>query len=138
MGLVGFPNAGKSTLLSKISAAKPEIASYPFTTLIPQLGIVAYKIAQKSFVMADLPGIIEDAHLGKGLGHRFLRHIERNAVLLFVIPADSDDIKKEYKILLNELKLYNKELLVKPRLLGISKSDLLDAELKKLIKKRTP
>jgi GTPase len=137
VGLVGFPNAGKSTLLSKISAAKPEIASYPFTTLIPQLGIVAYK-NHKSFVMADLPGIIEDAHLGKGLGHRFLRHIERNAVLLFVIPADSNDIKKEYKILLEELKLYNRELLVKPRLLGISKSDLVDAELKKLIKKELP
>jgi len=137
VGLVGFPNAGKSTLLSKISAARPEIASYPFTTLVPQLGIVAYR-DNRSFVMADLPGIIEDAHLGKGLGHRFLRHIERNAVLLFVIPADSDDIKKEYKILLNELKLYNKELLVKPRLLGISKSDLVDAELKKLIKKELP
>jgi GTP-binding protein len=137
VGLVGFPNAGKSTLLSVMSAAKPEIANYAFTTLTPNLGIVSYR-DDKSFVMADLPGIIEGAHLGKGLGHRFLRHIERNSVLLFLIPIDSDDIKKEYKILLNELKQYNPELLIKPRLLAISKCDMADDELMKLIKKELP
>ena len=137
VGLVGFPNAGKSTLLSKVTAAKPEIANYAFTTLVPQLGIVQYR-DNKSFVMADLPGIIEGAHLGKGIGHRFLRHIERNAVLLFVIPVDSPDIKKEYKVLQNELKQFNEELLDKPRLLAISKSDQADEELMKLIKKELP
>ena len=129
VGLVGFPNAGKSTLLSVVSAAKPEIANYPFTTLTPNLGIVAYR-DYRSFVMADIPGIIEGAHEGKGLGLRFLRHIERNSVLLFMVPADADDIHKEYKILVNELGLYNPELLDKPRLLTISKSDMLDDELK--------
>ena len=119
VGLVGFPNAGKSTLLSVVSAAKPKIANYPFTTLVPQLGIVSYRDGA-SFAMADIPGIIEGAHEGKGLGLRFLRHIERNAVLLFLIPADSDDIVKEYDVLLNELQLYNPELLDKPRLLAIS------------------
>lgn len=137
VGLVGFPNAGKSTLLSVISAAKPEIADYPFTTLVPNLGVVAYR-DNLSFVMADIPGIIEGAHEGKGLGHRFLRHIERNSVLLFMVPAESSDIKKEYKILLNELKMYNPELLDKKRILAISKSDLLDAELMKLLKKELP
>ncbi len=137
VGLVGFPNAGKSTLLSVLSAAKPEIADYPFTTLTPNLGIVSYR-DDRSFVMADIPGIIEGAHLGKGIGHRFLRHIERNSMLLFMIPADSNDIKKEYKILLNELKQYNPELIHKPRLLAITKSDLLDAELEKLLKKELP
>jgi len=137
VGLVGFPNAGKSTLLSVVSAAKPEIANYAFTTLTPNLGIVSYR-DDKSFVMADLPGIIEGAHEGKGLGIRFLRHIERNAVLLFMIPCDSSDIKKEYEILLNELKLYNPELLHKPRLLAITKSDLADDELEKLMKKDLP
>ena len=128
VGLVGFPNAGKSTLLSVVSAAKPEIANYPFTTLVPNLGIVAYR-DHKSFVMADIPGIIEGAHKGKGLGHRFLRHIERNAVLLFMIPADSDDILEEYQILLNELGQYNPDLLDKERILAITKCDLLDDEL---------
>lgn len=128
VGLVGFPSAGKSTLLSVVSAAKPKIADYPFTTLVPNLGIVSYR-GELSFVMADIPGIIEDAHLGKGLGIRFLRHIERNATLLFMVPADAKDIKKEYEILLNELKQYNPELLDKKRLLAISKSDLLDEEL---------
>ena len=137
VGLVGFPNAGKSTLLSAISAAKPKIASYPFTTLTPNLGIVSYR-EDKSFVMADIPGIIEKAHEGKGLGIRFLRHIERNSVLLFVIPSDADDIEKEYQILLNELKMYNPELLYKPRLLGISKTDLIDEELKTLIQQNLP
>lgn len=132
VGLVGFPNAGKSTLLSVLSAAKPKIANYPFTTLTPNLGIVAYRDHQ-SFVMADIPGIIEKAHEGKGLGHRFLRHIERNAVLLFMIPADTDNIRQEYEILLNELEQYNPELLDKPRLLAITKSDLLDEELKELL-----
>ena len=137
VGLVGFPNAGKSTLLSVVSAAKPEIADYPFTTLVPNLGMVPYR-DHRSFVMADIPGIIEGAHKGKGLGDRFLRHIERNSVLLFLVPADSKDIKKEYKILEKELKLYNPELLHKDRLLAISKSDMLDEELKGLIKKELP
>ena len=129
VGLVGFPNAGKSTLLSVVSAAKPKIADYPFTTLAPSLGIVAYR-DNKSFVMADIPGIIEGAHEGKGLGIRFLRHIERNSILLFVIPADSNNIREEYEVLMNELGLYNPELLDKKRVLAISKSDLLDDELK--------
>lgn len=128
VGLVGFPNAGKSTLLSSISAAKPKIANYPFTTLEPNLGIVNYR-DNRSFVMADIPGIIEGASEGKGLGLRFLRHIERNAVLLFLIPADADDIKKEYDILLNELNTFNPDLIDKPRMLAISKSDMLDDEL---------
>ncbi|MDR1667048.1 MAG: GTPase ObgE [Bacteroidales bacterium] len=128
VGLVGFPNAGKSTLLSVISAAKPEIADYPFTTLTPNLGMVAYR-DHRSFVVADIPGIIEDAHLGKGLGTRFLRHIERNSILLFMIPADSKDIEAEYRILLNELKLYNPELSDKKRLIAVTKCDLLDEEL---------
>ncbi len=128
VGLVGFPNAGKSTLLSVMSAAKPKIGNYPFTTLKPNLGIVSY-VEGKSFVMADIPGIIEGASEGKGLGLRFLRHIERNSLLLFVIPADSDDIHKEYNILLNELTQYNPELLDKQRVLAISKSDMLDEEL---------
>ena len=129
VGLVGFPNAGKSTLLSVLTAAKPKIADYPFTTLKPSLGIVKYRDF-KSFVMADIPGIIEGAAEGKGLGLRFLRHIERNSVLLFLIPADSDDINNEYRILVNELKKYNPELLDKERVLAISKSDMLDDELK--------
>ena len=137
VGLVGFPNAGKSTLLSVLSAAKPKIANYPFTTLVPQLGIVSHR-ESNSFVMADIPGIIERAHEGKGLGHRFLRHIERNATLLFVIAADSDDIKKEYAVLLNELEQYNPELLDKPRVLAISKADLLDEELRKLLEPELP
>ena len=137
VGLVGFPNAGKSTLLSVITAAKPKIADYAFTTLKPNLGIVEYR-EYKSFVMADIPGIIEGAAEGKGLGHRFLRHIERNSTLLFLIPADSDDINKEYEILLNELKKHNPELLDKQRLLAISKSDMLDDELKEEIKKEMP
>ena len=137
VGLVGFPNAGKSTLLSVVSAAKPEIANYPFTTLVPNLGIVAYRDHQ-SFVMADIPGIIEGAHKGKGLGHRFLRHIERNSVLLFMIPADSDNIIEEYEILLKELKQYNPELLDKEKMLAITKSDLLDQELTQEIKKELP
>ena len=129
VGLVGFPNAGKSTLLSVISAAKPKIADYPFTTLEPNLGIVSY-YDEQSFVMADIPGIIEGAHLGKGIGLRFLRHIERNSILLFLIPADSDDPAREYGILLNELKEYNPELLVKGRILAVSKSDMLDEKMK--------
>ncbi|TCO10628.1 GTPase ObgE [Natronoflexus pectinivorans] len=128
VGLVGFPNAGKSTLLAAVSAAKPEIADYPFTTLIPNLGIVEYRDL-KSFVMADIPGIIEGAHEGKGIGLRFLRHIERNSILLFMIPADSKNIKDEYRILLNELEQHNPELLDKQRILAISKSDFLDKEL---------
>ncbi len=137
VGLVGFPNAGKSTLLSVITSAKPKIADYAFTTLKPNLGIVEYRDF-KTFVIADIPGIIEGAAEGKGLGHRFLRHIERNSTLLFLIPADSDDIKKEYHILLNELKKHNPELLDKERLLAISKSDMLDEELKDEIKKDLP
>ena len=128
VGLVGFPNAGKSTLLSSISAARPKIADYPFTTMEPQLGIVSYR-DNRSFVMADIPGIIEGASEGKGLGLRFLRHIERNAVLLFMVPADADDIKREYEILLNEVSQFNPELMDKPRVLAISKSDMLDDEL---------
>jgi len=128
VGLVGFPNAGKSTLLSVLSAAKPKIADYPFTTLVPNLGIVKYR-EDRSFVMADIPGIIEGASEGKGLGHRFLRHIERNSMLLFLVPADADDIANEYQVLVNELKEYNPELLDKERLLAISKSDMLDEEL---------
>jgi GTP-binding protein len=128
VGLVGFPNAGKSTLLSVITDAKPKIADYAFTTLKPNLGIVAYRDYQ-SFVIADIPGIIEGASEGKGLGYRFLRHIERNSILLFLVPADSPDINKEYAILLNELKLHNPELLDKSRILAISKSDMLDDEL---------
>ena len=137
VGLVGFPNAGKSTLLSVITAAKPKIADYAFTTLKPNLGIVEYR-EFKSFVMADIPGIIEGAAEGKGLGHRFLRHIERNSTLLFLIPADSDDIRKEFDILLNELKKHNPELLDKQRLLAISKTDMLDQELKEEIKNELP
>ncbi len=137
VGLVGFPNAGKSTLLSVVSAAKPKIANYPFTTLEPNLGIVAYR-DQKSFAMADIPGIIEGASEGKGIGLRFLRHIERNAILLFLVPADSDDIVKEYNILLNELEQYNEELLKKQRILAISKSDMLDEELIQEIKQTLP
>lgn len=137
VGLVGFPNAGKSTLLSAISAAKPEIADYPFTTLVPNLGVVEYRDF-KSFVMADIPGIIEGAAEGKGLGIRFLRHIERNAVLLFLVPADSPNIQEEYAILLRELKKYNPQLLDKTRLLAISKADLLDEELKAAIEKELP
>lgn len=137
VGLVGFPNAGKSTLLAKISAAKPKIADYAFTTLEPNLGIVDY-YDHKSFVMADIPGIIEGAHEGKGLGLRFLKHIERNSMLLFMVPADSKDIKNEYKILLNELKQYNPELLDKQRVLAVTKSDMLDEELTKEIKKHLP
>ena len=135
VGLVGFPNAGKSTLLSVVSAAKPEIADYPFTTLVPQLGIVGYRDGQ-SFCMADIPGIIEGASEGKGLGLRFLRHIERNAVLLFMVPATSENIEKEYKILLSELEKYNPQLLTKARILAISKCDTLDEkDLAKLHKK---
>lgn len=136
-GLVGFPNAGKSTLLSVISAAKPEIADYPFTTLTPNLGLVRYR-DDRSFVVADIPGIIEGAHEGRGLGLRFLRHIERNSVLLFMVPADSKNIKQEYTILLNELEQYNPELLDKSRILAITKCDLLDDELKSEIKKDLP
>jgi GTP-binding protein len=134
VGLVGFPNAGKSTLLSVMSAAKPKIANYPFTTLVPNLGMVEYR-DYRSFVMADIPGIIEGAHEGKGLGHRFLKHIERNALLLFLIPADSKDIKAEYKILLNELKAFNPELLQKERVIAITKCDMMDDELMGLMKK---
>lgn len=128
VGLVGFPNAGKSTLLASITAAKPEIANYPFTTLVPNLGIVPYR-DYRSFVMADIPGIIEGAHEGRGLGHRFLRHIERNSLLLFMIPADSNDLRAEYKVLENELAMYNPELMHKKRVLAVTKSDLLDEEL---------
>jgi GTP-binding protein len=137
VGLVGFPNAGKSTLLSVVSAAKPKIADYAFTTLTPNLGVVKYR-DDKSFVMADIPGIIEGAAEGRGLGIRFLKHIERNSLLLFLVPADSKDIKDEFEILLNELRKYNPELLDKKRLLAISKSDMLDEELKDAIKKELP
>ena len=134
VGLVGFPNAGKSTLLAAVSAAKPKIADYPFTTLIPNLGIVSYRERQ-SFAMADIPGIIEGAHTGKGLGLRFLRHIERNSMLLFLIPADAGDYRKEYQILMNELGKFNPELLDKQRFLAISKADMLDEEMMKDISK---
>ena len=138
VGLVGFPNAGKSTLLSVVSAAKPEIGDYPFTTIIPNLGIVSYR-DNRSFVMADIPGIIEGASKGKGLGLRFLRHIERNSVLLFLVPADtSRSIKEEYEILLHELEEYNPELMHKPRVLAISKSDVLDEELTEEMKQELP
>jgi GTP-binding protein len=137
VGLVGFPNAGKSTLLASLSAAKPKIASYPFTTLTPNLGFVQYR-DNRSFVIADIPGIIEDAHLGKGLGHRFLRHIERNAVLLFMVPCDTDDIQKDFNILMRELEMYNEELLDKPRLLAITKCDLIDEEMQKLLRPTLP
>jgi GTP-binding protein len=137
VGLVGFPNAGKSTLLSVTTAAKPKIANYPFTTLEPNLGIVGYR-DHRSFVMADIPGIIEGASEGKGLGHRFLRHIERNSLLLFLVPADSEDIHNEYRILLNELAQYNPELLDKRRVLAISKSDMLDEELTDALKQDLP
>jgi GTP-binding protein len=137
VGLVGFPNAGKSTLLSVVSAAKPKIADYAFTTLTPNLGVVKYR-DDLSFVMADIPGIIEGASEGKGLGIRFLKHIERNSLLLFLIPADAKDIRKEFDILLNELRQYNPELLDKKRLLAISKSDLLDDELKTEMRRELP
>ena len=137
VGLVGFPNAGKSTLLAAVSAAKPKIANYPFTTLEPNLGIVSYRDG-KSFVMADIPGIIEGASAGKGLGLRFLRHIERNAILLFMIPADSDDIQKDYEILLGELTQYNPELLDKSRILAITKCDMLDDDLIEEMKAHLP
>ena len=137
VGLVGFPNTGKSTLLSVVSAAKPEIANYAFTTLVPNLGIVSYR-DERSFIMADIPGIIEGAAEGKGLGLRFLRHIERNSTLLFLVPADSDDILKEYHILLGELEKYNPQLLDKNRILAISKSDMLDQELKDEIAQNLP
>lgn len=138
VGLVGFPNAGKSTLLSAVTAAKPKIGDYPFTTLTPQLGIVKVREGQ-TFIMADIPGIIEGAHEGRGLGHRFLRHIERNSILLFMIPADTDrKISDEYQILLSELEAYNEDLLDKPRLLAISKSDLIDADIEKMLKPTLP
>lgn len=137
VGLVGFPNAGKSTLLSSISAARPKIADYPFTTMEPSLGIVDYR-GDRSFVMADIPGIIEGASEGKGLGLRFLRHIERNAVLLFMVPADSDDIKHDYEVLLNEVREFNPDLADKSRVLAISKSDMLDDELREEIAKELP
>lgn len=137
VGLVGFPNAGKSTLLSAISAARPKIADYPFTTMEPQLGIVAYR-DNRSFVMADIPGIIEGASEGKGLGLRFLRHIERNAVLLFMVPADADDITEQYRILLRELERFNPQLMDKHRILAISKSDMLDDELREAIEPTLP
>ena len=137
VGLVGFPNAGKSTLLASVSAAKPKIADYPFTTLVPNLGFVRYR-DNKSFVIADIPGIIEDAHLGKGLGYRFLRHIERNAVLLFMVPCESDDINKDFQILLHELEMYNPELLDKPRLCAITKCDLIDESVQEMLKPTLP
>ena len=137
VGLVGFPNVGKSTLLSVLSAAKPKIANYPFTTLEPNLGIVSYR-GEQSFVMADIPGIIEGASEGKGLGLRFLRHIERNSLLLFMIPADSDDIRKEYEILSNELEKYNPDLAEKTRVLAITKSDMLDQELEEALARELP
>jgi GTP-binding protein len=137
VGLVGFPNAGKSTLLSVITAAKPKIGDYPFTTLTPNLGIVSYRDGG-SFVVADIPGIIEHAHEGKGLGHRFLRHIERNATLLFMIPADTENIRKEYEILLHELKMYNPELMDKPRVLALTKSDRIDDEIRSWLEPDIP
>ena len=137
VGLVGFPNAGKSTLLSAVSSARPKIANYPFTTLEPSLGIVSYRDNQ-SFVMADIPGIIEGASEGKGLGLRFLRHIERNSLLLFMVPGDTDDIKKEYEILLNEVATFNPELMDKQRVLAITKSDLLDEELMEMLSENLP
>ncbi len=137
VGLVGFPNAGKSTLLSVMSAAKPKIADYPFTTLTPNLGMVSYR-DNRSFIIADIPGIIEKAHEGKGLGARFLKHIERNAVLLFMVPADTDNIKKEYEILLNELKMFNPELLDKPKMLAVTKTDLIDPELEEMLREDLP
>ncbi len=137
VGLVGFPNAGKSTLLSVMSAAKPKIADYAFTTLVPNLGIVSYR-DHRSFVMADIPGIIEGASEGKGLGHRFLRHIERNSILLFLVPADADDISEQYEVLLEELRKYNPELLDKQRVLAISKNDMLDEELRQEISESLP
>ena len=137
VGLVGFPNAGKSTLLSALSSAKPKIANYPFTTLEPSLGIVAYRDNQ-SFVMADIPGIIEGASEGKGLGLRFLRHIERNSLLLFMVPGDTDDIKKEYEVLLNELRQFNPDMLDKHRVLAVTKCDLLDDELMDMLRETLP
>ncbi|MDD5896565.1 MAG: Obg family GTPase CgtA, partial [Prevotellaceae bacterium] len=137
VGLVGFPNAGKSTLLSALSSARPKIANYPFTTLEPSLGIVGYR-DHKSFVMADIPGIIEGASEGKGLGLRFLRHIERNSLLLFMVPGDTDDIKKEYEILLNELRNFNPDMLDKHRVLAVTKCDLLDEELIEMLKETLP
>ena len=137
VGLVGLPNVGKSTLLSVLSAAKPEIANYEFTTLVPNLGMVQYRDG-KSFAMADIPGIIEGAHRGRGLGHRFLRHIERNATLLFCIPADADDIRAQYRTLLNELSAYNPELLDKPRILALTRADTVDEELKQLREDEVP
>ncbi len=137
VGMVGFPNAGKSTLLSVISAAKPEIADYPFTTIVPNLGVVKYR-DYKSFVVADIPGLIEGAAEGKGLGHRFLRHIERNSILLFMIPADSNNIIKDFEILMIELKKYNPELLDKKRVLAVTKADLLDEELKQELSLELP
>lgn len=134
VGLVGFPNAGKSTLVSALSAAKPKIADYPFTTLVPQLGMVAYR-GHQSFVIADIPGIIEGAHTGRGLGLRFLRHIERNATLLFMVPCTTEDIRKEYRILLNEIKQYNPELLDKPRVLAVTKCDLIDADIIEMLRR---
>jgi GTP-binding protein len=137
VGLVGFPNAGKSTLVSALSNARPKIANYPFTTMEPSLGIVGYRDG-KSFVMADIPGIIEGASEGKGLGLRFLRHIERNSLLLFMVPGDTDDIKREYEILLNELKQFNPEMLDKHRVLAVTKCDLLDEELIEMLKETLP
>ena len=137
VGLVGFPNAGKSTLLSALSSARPKIANYPFTTLEPSLGIVEYR-DHKSFVMADIPGIIEGASEGKGLGLRFLRHIERNSLLLFMVPGDTDDIKREYEVLLNELEQFNPEMLSKHRVLAVTKSDLLDEELMDMLRENLP
>ena len=137
VGLVGFPNAGKSTLVSSLSNARPKIANYPFTTMEPSLGIVGYR-DNKSFVMADIPGIIEGASEGKGLGLRFLRHIERNSLLLFMVPGDTDDIKREYEILLNELAQFNPELLDKHRVLAVTKCDLLDEELVEMLRETLP
>lgn len=137
VGLVGLPNAGKSTLLSAVSSARPKIANYPFTTLEPSLGIVDYR-DHKSFVMADIPGIIEGASEGKGLGLRFLRHIERNSLLLFMVPGDTDDIKREYELLLNELRQFNPEMLTKHRVLAITKCDLLDEELVEMLRETLP